>query len=320
LLGVGEPEATWRDEQPEPTVSRIEKTTLVVCPGLLNGLLPVRDFQAQLPDVEKRFSMRVLRADAHPARGCEANVADLLRALNEGKGLDANGREIPDLSATPPGDVFMIAYSKGAADLLTLLVMHPAVRSRVRCIFTWAGAIGGSEIADKSAGNFKRSRLQQEALTVASDAKNFLPAGLKLGKHAIRRVHEFDTAAAVRDLTTKVRADFLAENKARLDALDLPMFYFSGATRLSEVPWSQRSGFRALSRLDPINDMQLISANAALPIAMATNLGVLRGHHWDLAYPSFRKRRWFNNTYHAFPKAAALVAIITLAAELGLVD
>jgi len=320
LLDPGQPEAYWRDEQPEPTISRIEKTTLVVCPGLLNGLLPVRDFHTQLPEVEKRFSMRVLRADAHPGRGCEANVADLLRALNEGKGRDAKGGVIPDLSATPPGDVFMIGSSKGAADILTLLAMHPAVRSRVRCIFTWAGAIGGSEIADKSAGDFKRSRLQQQALSIARDAKNFLPAGLKLGKQDIGRVHEFDTAAAVRDLTTKVRAEFLAEHKARLDALDLPMFYFSGATRLSEVPFSQRSGFRALARIDPINDMQLTSANASLPMPMATNLGVLRGHHWDLAYPSFRKRRWFNNTYHPFPKAAALVAIITLAAELGLVD
>jgi hypothetical protein len=320
LLGAGQPEAAWRDEQPEPTISRIERTTLVACPGLLNGLLPVRDFQAQLPRIEKRFSMRVLRADAHPARGCEANVADLLRALNEGKGLDASGREVPVLSATPPGDVFMIGYSKGAADLLTLLVRHPAVRSRVRCLFSWAGAIGGSEIADKSAGDFRRSRLQQETLALASDAKVFMPAGLKLGKHAIRRVHEFDSVGAVRDLTTKVRAEFLAENKAQLDALDLPMFFFSGATRLSEVPWSQRSGFRALSRIDPINDMQVTSANASLPMPMATHLGVLRGHHWDLAYPSFRKRRWLNNTYHPFPKEAALVAIVTLAAELGLID
>jgi hypothetical protein len=320
LLGAGQPEAAWRDEQPEPTISRIERTTLVACPGLLNGLLPVRDFQAQLPRIEKRFSMRVLRADAHPARGCEANVADLLRALNEGKGLDASGREIPVLSATPPGDVFMIGYSKGAADLLTLLVRHPAVRSRVRCLFSWAGAIGGSEIADKSAGDFRRSRLQQETLALAGDAKVFMPAGLKWGKHAIRRVHEFDSVGAVRDLTTKVRAEFLAENKAQLDALDLPMFFFSGATRLSEVPWSQRSGFRALSRIDPINDMQVTSANASLSMPMATHLGVLRGHHWDLAYPSFRKRRWLNNTYHPFPKEAALVAIVTLAAELGLID
>ncbi len=320
LLGTGPAESAWRDEQPEPSVARIEKTTFVVCPGLLNGLLPVRDFQHELPLIQQRFAMRVLRADAHPARGCEANVADLLRALNEGQGLDASGWEIPHAAAKPPGDVFLLGYSKGAADLLTLLVGHPSVRPRVRCVFTWAGAIGGSEIADKSAGDFKRSRLQQGALTIASDAKIFLPAGLKLGKHAISRVHEFDTASAVRDLTTGVRRAFLAEHRSVLDALDMPMFYFRGATRLSEVPWSQRAGFRALSRIDPRNDMQVTSVSACLPMPMATDLGVLRGHHWDLAYPSFSKRRWLNNTYHPFPKEAALAAIVMLAAELGLID
>ena len=66
--------------------------------------------------------------------------------------------------------------------------------------------------------------------------------------------------------------------------------------------------------------MQVTSANASLPMPMATDLGVLRGHHWDLAYPSFRKRRWLNNTYHPFPKEAALAAIVILAAELGLID
>ena len=98
------------------------------------------------------------------------------------------------------------------------------------------------------------------------------------------------------------------------------MFYFRGATSLSEVPRSQRAGFRALSRIDRLNDMQVTSASASLPMPMATDLGALRGHHWDLAYPSFQKRRWLNNTYHPFPKEAALASIVILAAELGLID
>jgi hypothetical protein len=53
---------------------------------------------------------------------------------------------------------------------------------------------------------------------------------------------------------------------------------------------------------------------------MATELGVLNGHHWDLAYPAFRKRRWLNNTYHPFPKTAAITAMVQLSAELGLID
>ena len=103
-----------------------------------------------------------------------------------------------------------------------------------------------------------------------------------------------------------MRGAFLAENKAQLDALDLPMFYFRGATQLSEVPWSQRSGFRTLSKIDPFNDMQVTSASASLPMPMATDLGVLRGHHWESAYPSFSKRRWLNNTYHPFPQGGGL--------------
>jgi hypothetical protein len=317
---VGIEDEAWRDEQPETAVASIGRTALVACPGLLNGLLPVRDFQDQLPRIQKRFGMQVLRADAHPVRGCEANVADLMRALEKGQGRTPAGDQIPEADAKPPAEVFLIGYSKGAPDILTLLIQQPQVSARVRCVFTWAGAIGGSEVADKAARDFKHSRVEKDALGIASVAKILLPPGIKLGKHEVARVHEFDTARAIGDLTTGVRGTFLASHKDQLDALNLPMFYFRGATRLSEVPASQREGFRLLSGTDPQNDMQVTSANAALPFPMATDLGLLRAHHWDLAYPAFSKRRWLNNVYHPFPKEAALVAIVTLAAELGLIQ
>jgi hypothetical protein len=320
---LGEDQAAWRDEQPSPAQPRIRTTTLVVCPGMLNGLLPMlRDFKDQLPRIETRFALRVLRSDSHPMRGCNANVADLLRALDEGKGLDAAGREIPERDATAPGDVALFGYSKGAPDILTLLAQHPELKSRVRCVFTWAGAIGGSEVADKEVAGLERSRMKQDALAYAGALKATLPPGFRLGRYTGRRLPEFDTAGVLRDLTTGVRRAFLSQNSAKLDALDIPMFYFKGATRLSEVPLSQRSGFRLLSRVDANNDMQVTSKNASLPMPMATDLGLLRGHHWDLAYPSFVKGRWFglNKTYHPFPKEAALTAIVTLAAELGLID
>lgn len=310
----------WSDEQPDTEVASIVRTTLIACPGLLNGLLPVRDFQDQLPKIERRFGMQVLRADAHPVRGCEANVSDLMRALEKGQGRTAAGEEIPEADAKPPGDVFLIGYSKGAPDILTTLVKQPQVSARIRCVFTWAGAIGGSEVADKVVRDFGHSRLKKDALAIARVGKFLMPPSIRLGKHGVPRVHEFDTASAIGDLTTSVRGGFLASHKDQLDALNLPMFYFRGATRLSEVPVSQRGGFRLLSKIDPHNDMQVTSANAALPFPMATDLGLLRAHHWDLAYPAFSKRRWLNNTYHPFPKEAALVAIVTLAAELGLIQ
>jgi hypothetical protein len=200
-----------------------------------------------------------------------------------------------------------------------MLVQKPQVSTRVRCIFTWAGAIGGSEVADKAAQDYNRSRLEKDALAIARVGKALMPPGIKLGKHRIPRLHEFDTAGAIGDLTTGVRGAFLVSHKDQLDALNIPMFYFRGATHISEVPGSQRDGFRLLSKFDPRNDMQVTSANAALPFPMATDLGILRAHHWDLAYPAFNKRRWLNNTFHPFPKEAALVAIVSLAAELGLI-
>ena len=320
---VGADRASWQDEQPAARTPAIATTTLVACPGLLNGLLPVlREFRDQLPLVERRFGMRVLRSDSHPVRGCEANVADVLRALNEGKGLDAAGAAIPEAAARVPGDVFLLGYSKGAPDILTTLVRHPEVAPRVRALFTVAGAIGGSEVADSVATGFSTSVVQKGALDASLRAQGLLPRGLKLGHYAGRRLPEFNVADAVRDLTTEVRDAFLAANRERLDALNVPMFYLRGATRLGEVPWSQRGGFRLLSKFDPQNDMQVTSRRGTLPFPMATDLGLLRGHHWDLTYPSFVKGRWMglNKTFHPFPKLAILVAIVGLASELGLID
>ena len=66
--------------------------------------------------------------------------------------------------------------------------------------------------------------------------------------------------------------------------------------------------------------MQVTSKRAALPLPMATDLGLLNAHHWDLSYPAFSKRRYFNNLANPFPKEAAITAMALLAAELGLVE
>src|SRR5689334_1387067 len=67
----------WRAEMPPGPDAVMRQTTLVFCPGLLTGLLPVQAFQTAFPRLEKRYGWRILRADAHPMRSCVANVADL---------------------------------------------------------------------------------------------------------------------------------------------------------------------------------------------------------------------------------------------------
>lgn len=315
-------ERAWQDEQPRPLLPRSMNATLLFCPGLLNGLLPMREFTDGMPLVEGRHTgLRALRSESHPARGCEANTADILAAVLAGKGADARARLIPDERVQPPvGDIIALAYSKGAPDLLTALALHPEIAPRFKCIFTLAGAIGGSQVADDVARKYAKfdelSDYRATAFRVA--VKGFAHRWLGPAAAEHRRVEEFDSVAAVRDLTTSVRTAWLAEHAAQLDALNIPMFTFRGVTSPREIPWSQRRGYRLIAAAEAQNDMQVGATASQLPFPMATELAVFRGHHWDIAYPSFRKRRWLNKTYHPFPKTAALTAMVQLAAELGL--
>ena len=317
---VGAAKSAWPDEQPAPASFQIQKTTLVFCPGLLNGLLPVLEFGDSLPRIEQRFKMRVLRAASHPARSCEANVADILRAVNEGKGIDAAGKLIADGAAKPPGDLMLVGYSKGAPDILTTLARHPELRSRVRCVVSWAGAVLGSEVSDSVLAPFKGTIIEQNSETITKALRRMIPGFLKSSTGKLRRLDEYDAAGAAHSLSTSERDNFMASNKASLDGYSIPMFYLRGATTLSEVPLMQRKGFRDLCKFDPQNDMQVPCNRSILPFPMGTDLGIVHGHHWDLAFPAFVKRKWWNNLRHPFPKEAALTATIQLMAELGLIN
>jgi hypothetical protein len=313
----------WQDEQPRPLLPRSMHATLLFCPGLLNGLLPMREFSDGMPLVEGRHAgLRALRSDSHPARGCDANTADILTAVLMGRGADSRARLIPENKAKPPeGDIVALAYSKGAPDLLTTLVSHPEIAPRFKCIFTLAGAIGGSQVADDVARKYAKLNelTDYRGMAFSIAAKQFAHRMLGSTNAQHRRVDEFDSVAAVRDLTTDVRTAWLAQHAAQLDAMNIPMFTFRGVTSPREIPWSQRRGYGLIAQTEAQNDMQVGATASQLPMPMATELAVFHGHHWDIAYPSFRKRRWLNKTYHPFPKTAALTAMVQLAAELGLI-
>ena len=136
----------------------------------------------------------------------------------------------------------------------------------------------------------------------------------------MQRSDEFDTLACTRDLTSATREAFMEEHQKEIERYRLPMFTVGAATQTRYVPLIQRRGFSALCKYDPHNDMQVECRRANLPFERSTSLGIVQGHHWDIAYPAFVKRKWFNNMYHGFPKTAAVVAMVQLAAELGLID
>ena len=318
MRGTGPME--WSTEMPEAQIKAVKKTTMIFAPGLLTGMLPVQAFENAFPALEEKCGCKILRADSHPMRGCAANIADLLRAVEDGVGFAANSERIGPETAVAPKDVFFMGYSKGTPDVLALLVERPDLKSRVRCLINWAGAPGGSHLAnnihDALAG------LPIEAMeSRMTDIVRMMAPFLSF-KGVMARMHEFDITTAVKDLTMPEREAFNTLHNATLDAMDIPIFNITGSTSPLEVPIFQVQGVLELNRYDSNNDMQVTQQCSKIHMPMATDLAMLRGHHWDLSYSPFPRtmRMGSPNLDHPFPKEAAAAALFQFVSELGLVN
>ncbi len=297
------------------------KTSLIFSPGLLNGMLPVRAFQTALPKIEADLGIRVIRADNHPMRGCQENVEDLVAAIEKGIGLSASAQEIPEVARKPVKDFILIGYSKGAPDIYHLLVSRPDLIPRIRCIFNWGGAIGGSYLANDIYQSLKDMDIPRAEKALANVLSIVSPA-INLKSGTFRRIDEYNIKQALHDLTTDARDAFFKENKAFFENLKIPVFNITGSTSVTEVPYFSMQGVMEVNRYDSNNDMQLTQAQAKLPVPMATDLAMLRAHHWDMSYDPFPRLMRFGspNLDHPFPKEAAMKAMIMLGIELGLIN
>lgn len=310
----------WHIDMPEAQIKPVKKTTLVFAPGLLTGMLPVQAFAEAFPALEQKYGYKIIRADAHPMRGCEANIADLLLAIEKGIGCTAANQPITAKTAVAPKDFFLMGYSKGTPDALALLVARPDLKSRVRCFINWAGAPGGSHLANNIYDSVKD--LPIEAIEGRlSDAVRLVSPYFSF-KGVMSRMHEFDVKTAIKDLTMPERAAFNVQHNAALDALDIPIFNITGSTSPMEAPIFQVQGVMELNRYDANNDMQVTQQCSKIHLPMATDLAMLRGHHWDISYSPFPKamRMGSPNLDHPFPKEAAAAALFQFVTELGLVN
>ncbi|MFV1873034.1 MAG: hypothetical protein ACMZ64_06925 [Oleiphilus sp.] len=300
---------------------KIKKTTLIFSPGLINGMLPVRAFQSAFPNIEADLGIRIIRADNHPMRGCKENVSDLIQAIEHGAGLAANTKEIAQDERAAPEDIVLIGYSKGAPDIYQLLVERPDLKDRIRCIFNWGGAIGGSYLADDIYNSIKDMKMPKVEKAMTSLLSLISPA-INIQSGMLRRFDEYNIKEAVRDLTTHARNEFLETHTPFLNQLGIPIFNITGSTTAVDVPYFQIQGVMEINRYDSNNDMQLTQAQSKLRIPMATDLGMLRAHHWDMSYDAFPKLMRFGspNLDHPFPKEAAVRAMLMLGIELGLID
>ena len=311
--------SVWSKSLPSAQFTGLENTTFIFCPGLLNGLLPVRAFQEALPEIEREYGCKIIRADLHPLAGCDANAVNLAKAIELGVGLNAGRELIDEKSAKAPGDVFLLGYSKGMADILTLLVDRPDLAPRIRCVFSWAGAVGGSYVGDDAAKALDKVDENPELL---SKVVTSLAPFAKLPEIVDRRKDETEIKNALLHLTTQYRQDFMLRHEEEINDLGIPIFNLTGSTSTMEVPSFQMQGALKLGKYDENNDMQLTQDQAKVKMPMGTDLAMLHGHHWDLSYDCFPKsiRMSSPNLDHPFPKKAALLASFQLAQELGLVS
>jgi hypothetical protein len=311
--------APWR-EQPAWERRPRSATTVVLCPGLLGALMPMMAFSTTGPLVEREFGVRVIVADSHPAATCSANARDVLRAVTRGEGFAIDGTELR-AGAVTPGDVVLVGYSKGTPDALTMIAEHPEVAGRVKAMVSWAGAAGGSYLADTAAPLVADMDVD-DFLSGAGGRvlRRFLPATAL--DRITRREDEFDVPGAIGDLRTGVRRRFLDEHGPLLDDLGVPFLSVAGAVSVRDVPYFQALAAMQLARRERLNDMQVTESHTRVPAAASSHLGTLRAHHWDMAYDAFPEqlRMRSRRLDHPLPRTAALGATLALLAEIGLID
>ena len=317
------PNSEWQAEMPPAQYDTIENTTLILCGGLLTGLLhpEAYAFPVEADLILRERGWRTIRADVHPMRSCEANEADIEAAFR-GEGLDELMRPIenPQPPGADGGKVFLLGYSKGSPDILSFLVHHPEYHDQIRGVFTWAGAVGGSHTADGVHDQIKDLPTDGSYEYISKLLAVISP--IMQSQVGLRRLEEYDVKGALNDLRTDVREQFNKTHATYLDDIGIPIFALTGATTPLEVPNIQFMDAVRLSSYDANNDMQLTQKQAVLPIGMSTHVAMAHAHHWDLAYTPFplAMRAISPNLEHRWPRYAALVASWELLAELGLID
>lgn len=315
-------------ELPPPQLGSLGNTTIVFAPGLLTGLLPVLAFQSVWPKIQSRFGIRVIAVDSHPMASTEANVKDLENAIERGIGVktdvEAGYVTAADNPTPPEGDIFLMGYSKGSPDILTLLARRPDLAPRIKGFAAWAGAVGGSYAADDIYNQIKDLPEYDAVKTMSGNVGKLLlrMAPIIQMQRVNRRLDEYDFKGALKSLTTWYREEFLEENQELFMDLGVPMFYFSGATTIFEVPWFQVQGTFDLAKYDQENDMQLTQVQTKPPLPFAPHLAKFRANHWDLSYDTFPWYASLGSTKlkNPFAREPAVAAIILFMSEIGILD
>ena len=308
-----------------PDGNEAEAMTLLFVPGIITGMLPVREFVPEMSKVQARTGVRTIRALVHPLRGSQGNVADILAALERNAGASADPHVLlpvaPEPLPPPPESVVIVAYSKGMSDVLEFLLAHPEWQKKVKCVYSWAGVVGGSPLADNVYSSVRSWDFDKVLARVDEVLEWICPIiNLRKGNSALSRIEEMDIKGAIRDITVEHRQAWLADKSAQLQALRIPIFCVTASCLAADCAYFNASGWMLLNLHDSANDMQVTQGMALVHTPLSTHLAVLNANHWDISFGTFPVTMTLGSRklVHHFPKQAGMTAMLALVREIGL--
>jgi hypothetical protein len=208
-------------------------------------------------------------------------------------GAAHNARQIADVVGAQDSEsdlpVVLVGHSKGTVDILRFLVDFPDLARDVDAVVSVAGAVGGSLVADWSAGMY----------------------GLLLS-HLPYPGCETGDGQVIADLRPAVRREWLAQNP-----LPAHVRYFSLAafTTREHLARALAPSWYLLLRHDLRNDGQLLPQDALVP--GSTVLGYLNADHWAAAVDLEKTMPFLAHREVAapFPRTALIEATLLYVAE-----
>ena len=207
----------------------------------------------------------------------------------------ANARLVRDavIAMGPEEDkprLVLIGYSKGAPDILEAIVSYPEIRSRIAAVVSFAGAIGGSPLANDA------TQSQLEMLRHWPDAKCTTGDG-----------------GAVESLRPATRKAWLANNPLPEDIPYFSVVTYPNPERISSV---LNSSYEKLSKADARNDSQLLFYDQVIP--GSTLVAYINADHWAMAVPVARTHSTIGSMFvdqNDYPREALLEAVLRFVEE-----
>ncbi|WP_250491467.1 hypothetical protein [Caballeronia sp. INML2] len=206
-----------------------------------------------------------------------------------------NARQIRDAimamqPSTEPGQLVLVGYSKGAADILEAVVEYPEIRSRVAAVVSAAGAVGGSALAN-------------DAEQYQADMLRYFPGATCTS----------GDGGAVQSLRPAARQAWMAQHPLPQELRYFSLVTFPQPERISSI---LKSSYDKLSRIDARNDSQVIFYDQIVPGSAL--LAFVNADHWALAVPIARTHSTIAAlfvTQNAYPREALTEAILRFIEE-----